>query len=748
MQTTLPQHDVVLLGIGHTNAHVLRMWRMQPIADARLTCISNFPIATYSGMLPGVLAGQYAVEEMQIDLVRLCAANGARLIVGNVIGLDQDRQELLFEDRSPVHFDVLSVGIGSVPNRAGVEADAELLLPIKPMQTFLARLESRLLALAAGQRQTSQASATPLRLAVVGGGAGGVEITFCLESRVRKLLGHVPLEITLIDSNSQIGSGASEGMARRVHRELQARGVQVVLGRRVEQVSPDMLRLDNGDTIAADLVLWATSATPPPLLQKLGLPTDGRGFLLTRRTLQTTADLPIFAVGDSGTIQGEDLPKAGVYAVREGPILWENIQHSIAGRPLVDYKPQRGFLKLLNTGDGRAIGEYSGFTFSGRWAWWLKDRIDRKFMAMYQDYSMADMPPSPLPSSQPKRQMRCAGCGGKLGASILSRALSRLEVPKHDSVLLGLDEPDDVAVLQPTTGASLAITTDFFAAPLDDPYLVGRISALHAASDVLAKGAKPVAALAIATIPPGPARQQERLLYDLLAGGLHELKAMGATLAGGHTIEGPELTIGYTIVAEQPTDSVRTKGGMRLDDVLVLTKPLGTGVLLAAHMQARLKGEWHPTLMDALLRSNQSAARILQEYEVTGATDITGFGLAGHLLEMLRPGDLGARIDLHHIPLLPGAAELLQSGLESTLAPENRAAEQEIDVSENLRKSDAYRVLFDPQTCGGLLFGVPERQLSGVLAELIADGDTQSAVIGRVTSGDAGKARIVIRGEA
>src|SRR6476660_948580 len=120
MQSTLPRKDVVLLGVGHTNAHVLRMWRMHPIPDARLTCVSNYAVATYSGMLPGVLAGQYPPERMEIDLVRLCAAAGARLIVGAVTGLDLDAHELQFADRPPVRFDVLSIGIGSVPRFEGV----------------------------------------------------------------------------------------------------------------------------------------------------------------------------------------------------------------------------------------------------------------------------------------------------------------------------------------------------------------------------------------------------------------------------------------------------------------------------------------------------------------------------------------------------------------------------------------------------------------------------------------------------
>ncbi len=738
MPPNLPKHDIILLGIGHTNAHVLRMWRMQPIADARLTCVSNFPVATYSGMLPGVLAGHYPPEAMEIDLVRLCAATGARLILGNVVGLDRQRRELLFDDRPPLPFDVLSIGVGSVPTREGLESADDTLLPIKPMQTFLPRLEARLKS-GAGLQPASQA----LRITVGGGGVGGVEIAFCLSARLRAILGNSPFELTLINSHSRLVGGAGERTAARVQRELEARGVQVILNHRVTRIVQGQVTLDNGKSLAADLVLWATSAAPPPLLGQLGLPIDDEGFLLTRQTLQSTGEASIFAVGDSGTISGENLPKAGVYAVRQGPILWHNIQDVLQGQPPAEYRPQRGFLKLINTGDGSAIGEYKGFTFAGRWAWKLKDRIDRKFMAMYQDYS--PMPAVGRASGRPVEnppQMRCAGCGGKIGGSVLTKALARLEVPQHDSVLVGLAQPDDVAVLK-ANGQPLAVTTDFFAAPLDDPYVVGRIAALHAASDVLAKGAKPVAALAIATIPEGREQQQEQLLFELLAGGLRELVAMGATLAGGHTIEGPQLTIGYTILAEQ-SSRLLAKGGVREGDALIVTKPLGTGVLLAAHMQAGLKAAWWQPLIDAMLRSNQPAAELLAECDVSAVTDVTGFGLAGHLLEMLRASGSAAELNLQSVPLLPGAAELLLDGLQSTLAPANCAVEPEIDVNAASRQLAEYAALFDPQTCGGLLVSVAEDRAAELCGRLAEQGDTAACVIGRVIALREGQRRLFI----
>jgi selenide,water dikinase len=290
----------------------------------------------------------------------------------------------------------------------------------------------------------------------------------------------------------------------------------------------------------------------------------------------------------------------------------------------------------------------------------------------------------------------------------------------------------------------VTLTTDFFAAPLDDAYTVGRIAALNAVSDVFAMGGKPIGALAMATIPPGSARRQEEYLYELLAGGLREFRAMGATLVGGHTIEGPQLTIGYTIVADQGSEAPLTKGRLKAGDVLVLTKPLGTGVLLAAHMRAMCRAAWMQPLVDCMLASNQRAAEAAVELGAVAMTDITGFGLAGHLLEMLRASGLAAELELARVPLLPGAAELLEQGIESTLAPGNRDVENEINATAP--PTDAgYRALFDPQTSGGLLIGIAPANVEKMLARLAEASDLPAVIVGRVIEHESGTPRVQIR---
>lgn len=362
----------MLAGVGHTHAHIVREWGRRPIPGVRLVCVSDFPVATYSGMLPGVLAGDYRREAMEIDLGRLCQDAGATLILGTLAGLERDGDGMAIRlaDGATIPFDALSIGIGSTTADPG-----GAVVPIKPMTTFLDRLAARLRGVG-GDR--------PPRIAVVGGGAGGVEIAFCVRPFAERVLGADGVAVTLIHAGEHLEVGDAARLNDRAHRRLNDRGVAVRLGRPVVAVADGRLTLAGGETLEADVILWATGADAPAVLGTLGLPTDDRGFLATRPTLQTTADLPIFAVGDTGTIVASPAPKAGVYAVREGPILWRNLRRLLAGRPLRPYRPQSTYLKLLNTGDGRAIGEYRGFTAEGRWCRWLKDAIDRRFIRQYQ----------------------------------------------------------------------------------------------------------------------------------------------------------------------------------------------------------------------------------------------------------------------------------------------------------------------------------------------------------------------------
>lgn len=686
MDERLAGKHVVLLGIGHTNAHVVRMWGMAPIPDADLTCISDRPIATYSGMLPAVLAGQIPPEDMQIDLVQLCASVGARLIIDDVTGIDASAQQVLFGTRPSVPFDALSIGIGSVPTMSDVTVEGQSLVKIKPMQTFRERLAA--VCDSAIQRI---ANSSPLRVVVAGGGVAGVEIALCVSPFLSERSPR--FQVQMVTRGERILPATEASTSRKAEAVLKEHDIPVTTGFQVAHVDETGIRSVEGTRIEADIVIWATGAAPPPLLQSLALPLSSDGFLATDSTLRTTSGAPIFAVGDTGTIVEESLPKAGVYAVRQGPVVWDNIQRLLKQESLRPFVPQRSFLKLLNTGDGRAIGERSGISFSGRWVMKLKEFIDSRFMKMFQDVAPMDADDVP---------MQCRGCGCKLGGDVLVAAL-------QNAKLTGLENTeslDDAAIIETTAGRIVA-STDFFSSPVNDPWLAGRIAALHSASDLVAMGSTITAALANVVVPEGDSRSQRNGLRDLIAGAELEFEAMGASVVGGHTIVGSRWEVGFTVIGQPASETLLRKHSLRHGDLLYVTKPLGTGILLAAHMRGRCDSASYLALIDAMLERQHVMTSVVSEYDIVAGTDITGFGLAGHLMEMLTASHKSAVATLEDIPLLEGVERALAAGIESTLAPANRHVLPQLDISADLLLTPHVQVLFDPQTCGGLLLGVP-----------------------------------------
>ncbi|MCO8125344.1 FAD-dependent oxidoreductase [Stieleria sp. TO1_6] len=376
----MPPRQIVLLGIGHTNAHVVKQWETHPIPGCSLICISKFATATYSGMLPGTLGRQFKDDEMRIDLARLSERAGAKLILADTIGLDRESGTLHFSDRDSVRFDALSIGVGSIPAGLQDHAGAESLVAIKPMQTFLQRLDQRMATIASSDSQRR-------KVVIVGGGVAGVEIAFCLHQQFQQRNLSDDFSIQIFTSGRSIAEGMSATSIGKLERLLRSRDVQVSTQQRVTGVFQDHLVTADDRRHAADCVIWATGAAPPAVLGCLGLETDARGFIATNDQLQSLSDSRIFAVGDSGTVVKSPAPKAGLYAVRQSPILWHNLQALMTGGDMKVFRPQSDFLKLLNTGDEKAFLQYGPIATHARWCWLLKTWIDKRFVAEFKNNS-------------------------------------------------------------------------------------------------------------------------------------------------------------------------------------------------------------------------------------------------------------------------------------------------------------------------------------------------------------------------
>ncbi len=833
--------DLVLVGGGHSHVAVLKAFGMQPLAGLRITLVCTDAHTPYSGMLPGYVAGHYGYDEVHLDLVRLCAYAGARFVRAQVVGIDREARQVLLHGRPPLDYDLLAINTGSTPQVAQVQGASEHAIPVKPIAAFNARWLQILARVRAGQG--------PRHIAVVGAGAGGVELLLAMQYRLGKeceALGLQAPQFALFSAAPFILPTHNAGVRARFMQTLQARGVQVHLGARVQSLSASgvqVLRAADADSampsaqraastsaspvsrpanaleyVAADAVFWVTQAEGGSWLASTGLALDADGCVRVNAYLQSDRDARIFASGDVAAFGPRPLEKAGVFAVRMGMPLARNLRHALCGLPLKAYRPQKHWLALISTGDRYAVASRGMLGFAGTWVWRWKDQIDRRFMQRFSDLGLPAMAPAASDTgaqalahfadldaqertqAQAAQAMRCGGCAAKVGAGVLGRALGGLQTMDSPDVLIGLSAPDDAALVRIPPGKAQVQTVDFFRAFIDDPYRFGQIAANHALGDIFAMGATPHTATAIAVVPPGLDRQTQSLLSQLMAGAVQVLNAAGCALVGGHSGEGPELSLGFAInglvdldAQGQPVQLMR-KTGARAGDALILTKPLGTGTLFAAHALGRARGRWVEAALGTMAQSSQDAARTLAQFGARACTDVTGFGLLGHLVEMLQTERLGAQLELASLPLLDGALASMDAGIFSSLHSSNAqqgsaisgwpwqpgkesgrgsdaglgaglgksahpspsagagtgagagassaaaggsgatarldADDAELSAAQALRLRRA--LLFDPQTAGGLLASVPWEQAQACLQALRTQGYTQCALIGRV----------------
>jgi len=697
---------LVLIGGGHSHVEVLKRFGMRPMPDVRVTLIAREVMTPYSGMLPGHIAGHYSFDECHIDLRPLCRFAGARLIHAGADGIDLAARRVMCRDRPSVPYDVASIDIGSSPSTQDVPGAAEHAIPVKPIGRFVARWAALKDRMAGGT----------YRIAVVGGGAGGVELTLAMQHALRDLPG---VSLRLLTGGDKILKSYPPRLRAIFERVLRERRIALLTGHRVQRVEAGALHCANGAVVEADDILWVTQAGAAAWPRESGLAVDERGFIAVNDRQQSISHPDVFAAGDIAAVVDHPRPKAGVFAVRQGPPLADNLRRALDGQPLQPFRPQRAFLSLISTGDKNAVGSKWSITMHGPWVWRLKDWIDRRWMKKYRE----------LPEmTSPAQEMRCGGCGAKIGAETLARMLADIKPVARGDVLIGLDAPDDAAVVAVPPGTVAVHTVDYFRAIVDDPYLFGKIAASHALGDIYAMGAEPQSALAIVTVPHGAEDQ----IAPMMQGANEVFTAARTALVGGHTSEGAELAMGFAVNGLAVVGKLLRKRGMAAGDALILTKPLGTGTLFAAEMRGKAHSQAIEGAIASMLQSNREAVTVLLKHRAHAATDVTGFGLVGHVLEMARASDVGVELDLAAVPLLPGAADAASGGHLSTLHPENARAEQYVQGVDALARDPRFLLLFDPQTAGGLLAAVPEERAEACRADMVAAGYASAAIVGRV----------------
>ena len=656
---------LVLAGGGHSHALVLKRWAMQPQQRPKrsIVLVNRTSTALYSGMVPGLIAGIYSPDELAIDLRQLCDRAGVAFVEAEITGLNLQQNSLKLHERPALHFDWLSLDVGAVsrPSATGI--------PIKPLETSLAFLESE-----------DQSDVRPLR--VIGAGAAGLEVVLALRRRWPQR----PLEL-------QQRPGQLDPALQKV---LKRAGIALI----------------EDDSHPSGPSLLCTGSQGPAWLAGAGLPLDPNGRVRTDRCLRVEGHPSLFASGDCAVISAAPRPASGVWAVRAGRPLAINLEAACRGQPLRPWQPQRQALQLIGSHQDAAWARWGGWRLGpSPLLWHLKQRIDHAFMAGFQ------RPPS-MPNPAP---MACRGCAAKLPAQPLAAALERVGLggAPEDAARL----PGDQELLQ---------SMDGFPALLSDPWLNGRLTALHACSDLWACGATVSSAMATITLPMVPAEQQQELLVQTLAGIRSVLEEQGAELIGGHTMESrsaspipPSLGVQVTLTVNGSSSKPPwLKSGLENGDALLISRPLGTGVLFAGAMSGASKAADLDAALRCMARSQHTLLERMEPVRagIHACTDITGFGLLGHLGEMLQTTpELAIQLDGAAIPAYSGALDLFERGVSSTLAPSNRAAWRWLEGPVQLQQQSSaalLELLVDPQTCGPLLLGCTNE----AAAQLIQQG--------------------------
>ena len=708
--------DLVLIGGGHTHALVLRKWGMDPLPGVRLTVINPGPTAPYSGMLPGFVAGHYTRDELDIDLVKLCWFAGARLILGAADGIDRDTRHVSVAGRPPIAYDVLSVDIGITSAMPQLDGFAQFGTPAKPLGPFVTRWDAF--------RQDAVAP----RVAVIGGGVAGAELAMAM----RFSLGSDAV-VTLID-RGEILKDLGTIARRKMRTALSERDVQIIEGADVVAVEADGVLLSDGRLVAAGFVSGAAGAKPHDWQSDIGVDMHD-GFIATGPTLQSS-DPSIFAVGDCAYMAENPRPKAGVFAVRQAPVLTQNLRAILSGGALRDYRPQADYLKLISLGRQSALAEKFGTALSGPLLWRWKDQIDRKFMDQFVALPEMVQPDLPDPvalgvADALGDKPMCGGCGAKVGRAALRDVLSAL--PDHGRDDLHSVAGDDAAIIT-VGGQKQVMTTDHLRSFSHDPVVMTRIAAVHALGDAWAMGAAPQAATINIILPRMSAQMQSRTLAEIMAAAGAVMADAGAAIVGGHTSLGDELTIGFTITGICTRDPI-TIAGAQDGDALILTKPIGFGVIMAAEMAGAANGADVASAIALMQRGQADAAEILRDAHAM--TDVTGFGLLGHLSGMCEASGMDATVDLDAVPLMNGTLELSQRGIRSSLFGDNVTGVGPVTGPSNAISD----LMFDPQTAGGMLASVSAKE-ADTLCAVLRDAGHQAAIIGGMT---AGRGRVTVR---
>tara|TARA_B100001093_G_scaffold512704_1_gene583081 strand:+ start:43 stop:2247 length:2205 start_codon:yes stop_codon:yes gene_type:complete len=695
-------NDLVLIGGGHSHLLVLMKLSKRPIKGNRITLITNEIDTPYSGMIPGYIEGIYSWRDSHIDLYRLCLKLNVRFIHAEVERVSAYDKEIYFKDRPKIKFDVLSINTGIQSNNSDIKGAAKYCLPVKPISKLANNFLNKI---------TNYKS-----IAFIGGGAGSVELALAIKKRFLNI--NQEIKITIITGKRGLLSAFPQKTKSISLKTLEKFKIEIIEYKRVLEVKPKQIILSDKSILNIDKAILSTNSMTPKWLTKSDILLTKDNYILVNKSFQTNYKY-VFASGDVIDFDNQNLKKAGVFAVRSGKPLAINIKKFIIGKNLLEYKFNKNYLALIGTSKASAIATKYNLTFNSKFFFYLKSYIDKRFIKKFSDFRIRkkitlDVLKTSLLNIFVKHKekitdennfMQCKGCAAKVPLIALKKALPQEIVSTSEDAVSVPDYPD------------LFQTVDMINSIITDPFLLGKIAANHSISDLVSVNSQITSAMMILQLPFSKTEINSRDLEQVLLGAKEIFKLVDCPLIGGHTMIGKDKdpVIGFSILGQKQKkmESIKNRRNIKTKDLLILTERIGSGLIFAGINNYLIDSHFQIDVIKQMIKGNINFGKICNQLNILSMTDITGFGLANHLLNLIKRDNskTGLTIYPNKIPLFEGVNECINKDIKSSLFASNYDIAQK-DIIYKRDKSKIDNIIYDPQTVGGIAFIIPQEEKS------------------------------------
>ncbi len=690
-------NDLVLIGGGHSHIMLMMELSKNPIEGNRITLISNEIDTPYSGMIPGFIEGIYTWRETHIDLYKLCFKLNIRFIHSEVTEISAINKEIVLKNRPKIKFDVLSINTGIQSSNKTIKGALKYCVPVKPISklsnNFLTEIKNN------------------NNIAFIGGGPASVELALGLQKRLKNSKSNLKISI-ITGKNGLLSSFPNK--TRKVAKEtLQNSQINVIEKEEVIEVQKDTLILSNKTKLKIDKSILSTNAMAPVWIKKSDIILNPDNFIIVNDKFQTNYNY-VFAAGDIVDFNNQNLSKSGVYAVKSGKPLAKSIRRFIQKKIPIPYKFNKNYLSIIGLSNGLAIATKYNFTFTSRFSFLLKKLIDQKFVKKFNNlnqdnyytfrslYKVFDVMIQKNNKNIPSYQMQCRGCAAKVDFNALKATLPKeIIITSEDAININ-------------NYPKLYQSVDMISSIVSDPYLLGKIAANHAISDIIAVNSKLISALMILQLPFSNSEINSRDLEQVTSGAREVFKSANCSISGGHTMIGKDKdpVIGFSVIGEKKSvNNNQTRSKLKINDILILTEKIGSGIIFAGINNDIIDSFYQIEVLDQMSQGNINFSKISDKLKILSMTDITGFGLANHLLNLVKRdvGKTGLTIFPDKIPIFKGVTKALSKNVRSSLYDKNfNTAQKELVYDRETKLID--EILFDPQTVGGIAFLIPQEE--------------------------------------